>query len=81
MYQVNDVNYQLDDDTLNLSYQLTTTYNVAPVENNVINTSSAINNVAQVTSLITINNATIAPCLVNYCTNPNNNLMFNVYGG
>ena len=81
MYQVNDVNYQLDDDTLNLSYQLTTTYNVAPVENNVINTSSAINNVAQVTSLITINNATIAPCLVNYCTNQNNNLMFNVYGG
>ena len=81
-YQVKDVNYQLSDSTLNLSYQLITTYNVAPVINNVIKVSQAVNDVAQVSSLITINNATIAPCLVNYNLNVNNSdLMFNVYGG
>lgn len=81
-YQVKDINWQLSANTLNLSYQLITTYNVAPVISNVIKISKAINDVAQVTSLITINNATIAPCLVNYNNNVNNNdLMFNVYGG
>ena len=81
-YQVSKVKYQLSDSTLNLSYLLTTTYNVAPVINNVINVNKQVNDVAQVTSLITINNATIAPCLVNYPVNFNNNdLKFNVYGG
>ena len=81
--RVSDVKYQLEDQTLNLSYQLTTTYNVAPVINNLIVTNKAINDVAQVTGLITVNGATIAPCLVNYPANlsSNNNLMFNVYGG
>ena len=82
-YQVNDVNYQISDQTLNLSYQLTTTYNVAPVLANTVNTKQAVHDVAQVTSLITVNNATIAPCLVNYPYNlaNNNGLTFNAYGG
>ncbi|MBO7085453.1 hypothetical protein J6W20_06200 [bacterium] len=47
-----------------------------------IKVNQAVNDVAQVSSLITINNATIAPCLVNYNLNVNNSdLMFNVYGG
>lgn len=82
-YDVSDVKYQINNQTLNLSYRLTTTYNVAPVIINTINVKQAIYNVAQVTSLITVNNASIAPCLINYPYNlaNDNGLTFNAYGG
>lgn len=83
---ITDFQYQIINKKINLSYVITTSYDVAAT-NDIkfwsINENEVVNNFVTIKRKVIVQNATIAPCLVNYPYNFLNysNDVFYAYGG